>query len=188
MHPKWVHRPTITSQASFWTRSPSFWGSRSSSASPFFAEATSSPVLRRIKTGLPCHTIVIDWPSAIGSRLTSTVDSASTSAEGFIESINGQAKDAAPTTPMPPAASTRKSRRPASSSSVSGDVAVSAIMYSPFSRAGPLQKSGSHGIIPQPILDAKTIRNASPSAPARTTRQFVARKPRKSTVGAGPKT
>ena len=50
----------------------------------------------RTKIGLPCQTTVMPWPSAIGVRSTSTDDSASTSFDGFIESISGQAMAPAP--------------------------------------------------------------------------------------------
>src|SRR5229473_1940386 len=64
-----------------------------------------------MKTGLPRQATVRRWPTAIGARSTSVVESASVSRAGFRLSINGQIEIAAPMPPSAPAVSSRKSRR-----------------------------------------------------------------------------
>src|SRR6266567_2836118 len=64
-----------------------------------------------MKTGLPRQAMVSRWPTWIGARSTSVVDSASVSRAGLRLSTNGQMVVAAPTTPTAAAVRTRKSRR-----------------------------------------------------------------------------
>jgi hypothetical protein len=68
-------------------------------------------VRRRTNSGWLRHVNVTDWPGWIGARSISIEASASTSADGFIWSMNGHKVAAAPTAPMAPVAMKRKSRR-----------------------------------------------------------------------------
>ena len=64
------------------------------------AASISSPVRRRMKTGLPRHLTVIWLPASSALMSTRMVASASTSALGFIWSISGQTAAAPPTAPV----------------------------------------------------------------------------------------
>jgi len=64
-----------------------------------------------MNTGLPRHFTVTAAPTAIGAMSTSMLDSASTSADGFIWSISGQAMAPAPTASVDQVTRSRKSRR-----------------------------------------------------------------------------
>src|SRR6266571_3922289 len=81
-----------------------------------------------MKTGLPRQATVRRWPTAIGVRSTSVVDSASVSRAGLRLSMNGQIETAAPTAPSALAVSSRKSRRvPSPCSESKGECARSVI-------------------------------------------------------------
>ena len=73
--------------------------------------AMSSAVRWRTKTGLPRHTTVTAEPAAMGDRSTSVLASASTSREGFMEEMNGQAAAPTPTAVKAAVVRVRKSRR-----------------------------------------------------------------------------
>src|SRR5918996_2379154 len=64
-----------------------------------------------MNSGLLRHWAVIRWPGSTPSRSTSTVDRASTSAEGFMASISGQSAAAVPTAAVVPVGRYKKSRR-----------------------------------------------------------------------------
>ncbi len=82
------------------TRSASVCGSRRSAWSEATASAISLGVRRRMKTGLPCHLMVISWPRTTLEMSCSIEAMARTSDEGLIWSITGQPMAAtAPTAP-----------------------------------------------------------------------------------------
>jgi hypothetical protein len=68
------------------------------------AALMSSAVRWSMNTGLPRHITVTRCPSAILAMSTSVVDSASTSAAGFIWSMKGHRSEATPTAPTAPVA------------------------------------------------------------------------------------
>src|SRR6185369_7569852 len=106
--PRWVQTPTRISHSAFLTRDASVCGSRrsdgllvtsplsSTTGSSFCAAAISSGVRCRTKTGLPRHLTVIDCPTSTAAMSISIEDRASTSFDGFMLSMNGQATEAAP--------------------------------------------------------------------------------------------
>src|SRR6478609_8016763 len=61
--------------------------------------------------GWPRHFTTTCWPAGMVVRSTSVEPSASAAEDGFIWSMKGQANAAAPTAPMAPDATYRKSRR-----------------------------------------------------------------------------
>src|SRR5581483_2343156 len=108
--PRCVQTQTRISHSGFLTREASVCGSlrpdglsttlpaASSTGSAFLAAAISSGVRWRMKTGLPRHLTVIAWPTWTPEISTSIEDKASTSPDGFMLLMNGQATDAAPNT------------------------------------------------------------------------------------------
>ena len=97
MQPKWLQTPTTINHSGFKTLSSSFWGSLSLFKSTFLASFISFFVLCLIKTGFPLHLTVLDDPSSILDKSNSFTPYAKTSADGFIESINGHTANADPT-------------------------------------------------------------------------------------------
>ncbi len=85
-------------------RSESAWGWRSDWTSTSAAAWVSSGVRRAMNTGLPRQAMVMRRPTWIGFRPMSVVDCASTSADGFKESMNGHSARAVPTAAVATAA------------------------------------------------------------------------------------
>src|SRR5581483_9841208 len=123
VQPRWVQTPIRISHSGLMVRLASVAGAFSARlsllASGSGSELTSTDLAALISAGVrwrtnkgwPRHFTTTCWPAATGARSTSTDDKASTEADGFIWSISGHAAMAAPTAPIAPDATYRKSRR-----------------------------------------------------------------------------
>ena len=114
--PKWVQTPSMTSHSGFLTRASSDWGSRRFFQSTWRASSISPCVRCRMNTGLPRHLMIAFLPSGMPASSTSTLASASTSAEADIVPRNSVTLDLATeaeSTPMEPITKYDSARFPA---------------------------------------------------------------------------